>query len=451
MLIRVIFNNILSFGEQTEFNMLSAPRYTDHQEHKKKFENINILKFSAIYGSNGAGKSNLINAISLFKQLIKNTISINKINNARNKFRDKETPQLLAVEFISKGKRYLYAVELLNNIVSVEELYTIDKNNNQQLLFKRETNKETMKSTIESILLDLNDMKDSLIVEFFIDNIIKSNVLALEKFSELKNDKLDELKNVMKWFDNVIIITPDSHIPHIPYLLNKNKCLQEYFNDSIKSFNVGIDSIELTKADVEDVIEDKDHLSEIKETLDKDATKMIVLKDEEGNTITVVKEEENNETKYNFYAFETLHSNGDKVKSFNFSEESDGTQRLFDLLSAFHDIVNQDKVIIIDEVERSIHPVLIKKVLEKITLQQNIRGQFIFTTHESNLLDLSLLRRDEIWFSEKNLNGNTSFYPLSDYHEHKTKDVRRGYLQGRYGAIPFLANLDDLKWNEEQC
>ena len=447
MLIRAIFKNILSFGIQTEFNMLSAPRYTDHKSHKVKFNNINILKFSAIYGANGAGKSNLIKSILLFERLVKDEISLNKVRQKHNKFNNPEDSQVMGLEFIAENKRYLYAVELHTNIISKEEIYRINKNGNQELLFKRETNIETLETNIETILLDMKNEKDAYLIEIFIDNMLKTNKMSLEKFSELKHENLGELKNIIKWFEKLIIIEPNSRLPHIPYLLNKNEDLLKYFNNSMHSFNVGIDSIELSKDKLSDVVDDKKQCEEIIETLDSGIGKLAILKDENGEQITIVKEEDEKKKEYFAYGLKTVHSHDNSKTTFSFEEESDGTKRLFDLLSAFNTIVNEDSVVIIDEVERSIHPVLIKKVLEKLTLNNNIKGQFLFTTHESNLLDLALLRRDEIWFVEKNLKGNTEFYPLSDYQEHKTKDIRKGYLQGRYGAIPFLGNLDDLNWN----
>ena len=103
---------------------------------------------------------------------------------------------------------------------------------------------------------------------------------------------------------------------------------------------------------------------------------------------------------------------------------------------------------IIDEIERSIHPLLIKELVKKFSLDPNTKGQLIFTTHESNLLDQKILRQDEIWFAEKNENGSTDIYSLNDFKEHKTIDIQKGYLNGRYGSIPFLANLKDLNWHD---
>jgi AAA15 family ATPase/GTPase len=129
-------------------------------------------------------------------------------------------------------------------------------------------------------------------------------------------------------------------------------------------------------------------------------------------------------------------------------EESDGTVRLLDFVPAFKNLISSEKVYIVDEIERSIHPLLIKELVKKFSLDNKTRGQLIFTTHESNLLDQEIFRQYEIWFVEKDLNGSTDLYSLSDFKEHKTIDIRKGYLNGRYGSIPFLGNLEDLKWHK---
>ena len=133
---------------------------------------------------------------------------------------------------------------------------------------------------------------------------------------------------------------------------------------------------------------------------------------------------------------------------FYLNEESDGTVRLLDYIPAFQDIVNHNKVYIVDEIERSIHPLLIKELIRKFSNDKDTQGQLIFSTHESNLLDQEIFRQDEIWFAEKDKNGCTDLYPLSEFKEHHTKDIRKGYLNGRYGGIPFLGNLQDLNWNK---
>ena len=172
---------------------------------------------------------------------------------------------------------------------------------------------------------------------------------------------------------------------------------------------------------------------------------MIGLRSRRGDEIIIVKE--NGVINVKQLKLEHKGKNGQLI-NFNIDEESDGTIRLLDFIPAFQDLISKSKVFLIDEIERSIHPLLIKELVKKFSEDNKSEGQLIFTTHESNLLDQDLFRQDEIWFAEKDKNGITDLYSLSDFKEHKTIDIRKGYLNGRYGSIPFLANLKDLNWHK---
>ncbi len=137
-----------------------------------------------------------------------------------------------------------------------------------------------------------------------------------------------------------------------------------------------------------------------------------------------------------------------KDTPFLISEESDGTQRLIDFIPAFYNLLQQDYTYLIDEIDRSLHPSLLCAMICKIMAEKGTKGQLIFTSHESNLLDLEIFRQDEIWFVEKdNKFGDTKMYSLSEFKPRYDLDIRKGYLKGRFGAIPFLAKLNDLNWD----
>jgi len=121
---------------------------------------------------------------------------------------------------------------------------------------------------------------------------------------------------------------------------------------------------------------------------------------------------------------------------------------LLEYVLAIKDIIEEEVTYIIDEMERSIHALIIKDIISKFSSDTMTKGQLIFSTHESNLLDQEIFRQDEIWFAQKNNWGATEMYRLSDLKEHHTIDIRKGYLMGRYGGIPFLGNLQDLNWNK---
>ena len=127
-------------------------------------------------------------------------------------------------------------------------------------------------------------------------------------------------------------------------------------------------------------------------------------------------------------------------------DESDGTRRLIEYMPLLYAIIKNDMVYVVDEIERSIHPILIKDIVRKLSESETAKGQLLFTTHESGLLDQKIFRPDEIWFAQKDAEQATQLYPLSDFNIHNTANIENGYLNGRYGGIPFLSNLKDLHW-----
>ena len=149
------------------------------------------------------------------------------------------------------------------------------------------------------------------------------------------------------------------------------------------------------------------------------------------------------------YNIKTKHIIDNNLYEFDILEESLGTQVVFSLIPVIKDALDNGKILVIDEFDKSLHPFIIKYIVEIFNDKEvnKNNAQLIFNTHDTNLLDLELLRRDQIWFAEKNIkDGACSIYPLDDFSVRKNENVLKGYLLGRYGAIPFLNNnFDDLK------
>ena len=130
-----------------------------------------------------------------------------------------------------------------------------------------------------------------------------------------------------------------------------------------------------------------------------------------------------------------------KQYTLRLGQESMGTQRFFSSIGSWLDAMNNGAVLVVDELESSMHPLLTRHLIEMIQDQTVNRhhAQLIFTTHDTGLLDLKLLRRDQIWFAEKNEKSmQTDVYALTEFSPRKEENIARGYLQGRYGAIPFI-------------
>lgn len=130
-----------------------------------------------------------------------------------------------------------------------------------------------------------------------------------------------------------------------------------------------------------------------------------------------------------------------EVVEFDESEESDGTRALFAFAGPWLDVIENERVLVVDELDTSLHPLLVHHLVKRLH-HEGTKAQLIFTTHDTTLLSQKLLRRDQIWFMEKDDRSATHLYPLSDFSPRDNEAIERGYLNGRYGGIPFLKDLD---------
>ncbi len=450
MLIRLILENIFSFGEQKEFNMMPNTRFKTLQKHKYKVNEFEVLKMSAIYGANGAGKSNLINGLQLLQRLVINDDIPYRFRNSHFKFQQdaEQSKQTIGVEFIQDEQAFYYSLEMQKGIIISEELYESGLGfKEDKLVFERRT--DVNKLTSVTFLSEFEkDEKSQILKSVLLQDFIKPTEPILKLLSNRENPYLSSAKKAFQWFnETLVIITPDSKPSALAHRIDIDTDFKDYAEEIMQSFHIGITNLQTNKKKIDDFF-GKDNEDKIDDLVRKVATspqKMIGLRTKKGDELIVVKEKDEIIVKQ--LQLKHLGANNISV-NFDLEEESDGTIRLLDLVPAFKDMIAKSKVFVIDEIERSIHPLLIKELVRKFSLDDNTKGQLIFTTHESNLLDQDIFRQDEIWFVEKNKIGATDIYSLSDFKEHKTIDIQKGYLNGRYGSIPFLANLQDLNWHK---
>ena len=449
MLIRFVVENVFSFGERKEFNMIPRPRLNTLNHHKYKVCGIDLLKMTSVYGANAAGKSNLVKAIELLQDIVVEEKLPLNIKDLQFKFQYLSDPKpiLLAIEFIHEDIPFLYAIEIVGERISTEELYIsgIGKKDDQ-LLFERKADSEneiTIKFDTElEKNPEIKPFRDVLVKSF-----VKPNKSILKLMSENGESYLPQVKKAFDWFDEILqIVTPYSYMRGLAQRIDVNPNLKQYAEETLCSLNIGIKKISSQKQSLKEIFGEElnSELKEIVEKIENNPKNMAGLRTKRGDEIVILKEDGEIVVKQ----LQIEHEGKDKISAqFDLDEESDGTIRLLDFVPAFRDITKKQKIYIIDEIERSIHPLLIKELVSKFSKDEQTNGQLIFTPHESNLLDQDIFRQDEIWFAEKDETGSTDLYSLSDFKEHKTIDIRKGYLNGRYGSIPFLANLKDLNWH----
>lgn len=447
MLIRFVAKNIFSFNEETEFNLL--PNKTQRLSHHKiSHNNVDFLRMSAIYGANGSGKSNLIKSISLLETLVEEGKLENEYNDFKFKLNEDniEIPISLGIEFYSNSKIYYYTITF-NNGEILSEYLAESKKDKDILIFERIIENDIQK--INFFEGYTNDDKNKLFVEVLQEKLLQKDELLLTFLNSKYPEDFEDIKSTYEWFDKtLVIIKPDAKPGGIAHLLDTNDELKLFANNLIPSLNTGISKIEIQKEKMEEFFGniDKKKIKSLTDSVKKEKDTLSVLTHTEtGEQATMVYE--NNEVFVKRLVTSHLDNKGNDVE-FNVGMESDGTKRLIDYIPALNGIINDEKVYLIDEIERSIHPITIKEIITKISLDNSAKGQLIFSTHESCLLDQEILRSDEIWFTQKDIDGSSKLYSLSDFNIHSTANIENGYLNGRYGGIPFLSNLKDLNWHE---
>jgi AAA15 family ATPase/GTPase len=289
--------------------------------------------------------------------------------------------------------------------------------------------------------------KDKLFIEILSEKLIRQNELLITFLSKNYPEDFKIVRTALDWFErDLTIITPNSKPIGIAHKLDKDDAIMTFVNKFITSLNTGISGINVDKKSLEEFFSYNDVKlkSTIIENMKNSLNNVVTFKHKEtGEEITVVNE--NGEIIVKRLIAKHLNNLGNCI-DFDLRQESDGTNRLIDLIPAFYFVLNKEKVYIVDEIEQSIHPLTIKEIITKISLDENMKGQLIFSTHESNLLDQSILRPDEIWLAQKDIDGSSKIYSLSDFKIHNTINIENGYLKGRFGGIPFLGNLKDLNW-----
>ncbi len=449
MLIRFVIENVFSFGERKEFNMLPRPRLRTLNSHRYSLGGFDVLKMSAIYGANGAGKSNLIKALGLLQDIVLKEEVPFRSRDVRFKFGDAQARpgQMLAVEFIQDETAFYYGVEVANGLFLTEELYFSGLGKEaDRLIFERKTLPDgTVALNFPKAFEE--DEKGEVIKAVLVEEFVKPNKSLLKLISNRDNKHLNGAKKAFEWFRETLqIITPESKPVALAHRIDHDPSFKKYAEEVLCSFGVGVGTLSTERKGIGEFFgeDNENEVVELAEKVEDSPMKMLGLRSRKGDELIVVKE--GNEIFVKQLKLAHTGGNG-STALFDLDEESDGTVRLLDFVPAFHDVVSRNKVYVIDEIERSIHPVLVKSLVQKFSLDEHTKGQLIFSTHESNLLDQGIFRQDEIWFVEKDSTGATDLYALSDFKEHHTIDIRKGYLNGRYGSIPFLGNFQDLNWH----
>jgi AAA15 family ATPase/GTPase len=377
-----------------------------------------LLRSAVLYGPNASGKSTLIQALSFMQDRVlhsqKESQAGDEIDTVPFKLNaaSREEDSEFEISFVEQGVRYEYGFRCNRLRFTEEWLYAYPQGRAQKWfhrVFDAKAGKDAYKfSSLFEGERKRQDWKD----------LTRSNALFLSTAIQLNNE---QLRPVFDWFQHRLRVIASTSELSAGYTVTRCKDSGEKTKvvEFMNSADLSITDIRLKETPLSEELLPKELPAQVKDDL---------LKKMKGQQFMSVK----------FVHTDT--ETGESVE-FTENEESDGTRALFAFAGPWLDVTENERVLVVDELDTSLHPLLVQHLV-KVLHKKGTRAQLIFTTHDTTLLSQKLLRRDQVWFMEKDEARATKLYPLSKFSPRENEAVERGYLNGRYGGIPFLKDLD---------
>ena len=410
MLLQFSCSNHKSIKDTITFSMIASKGDSD-LDGLKKFHNFNVVRIASIYGANGSGKSNFIDAVGFAQSLIINSL-YNQPGNPLLQFPHKlatpTTPSKYEFQFVREDIRYAYGFAIKDFYIDEEYLYYFP-NNRKTKIFERKG----------MDIVEGSKYKKSFHLS---KETLKPNRLFLTCAANYS--KIDEIEQAFMFFNLDLILYRtvvdelriDNWYEYSVELIEKNPEIKDAFLEILRGFDTGIVNVNAKTTNVD--------LEELKKTIPEPIKNLMFHKDLSSETLKSV------QVKMIYENFET-----DLM-----SEESTGIKQLFKIICPVMNILIQGKVLICDEIETGLHESLVHQLLKLFyVLVPEKFAQLIFTTHDTSLLDLEFFRRDQIWFTQLNSERATELYSLVEVRNvRKHETFSKGYIAGKYGAIPML-------------
>ena len=422
MIISFAIENWMSFREKVTFSML-ATRERQHNARVSKLRKYQtrILPIAAIFGGNAAGKSNFFKAFQFVKTLVVRGSAIDSLIGVEPfqlNEHESEKPTRFILELLVDENIYEFSFSVTRTIVADEKLVLIKKAS-EKVLYERsagEINIDPSSSDHEFLEFVFRGTRDN---QLFLTNSVSQN--------------LDNFRPIYNWFKNLQLIGPDSAFNVIELYFDENYPHYNTLQGALQQLDLGISRLAGEKVPFDNI----PLPAEIKESITEN--KGVRCGIHASGDRYVVYRKQNQLLAKKLITYHPK-ADGNEIK-FEINQESDGSQRVLDLLPAFveQSTESSKNVLVIDEIDRSLHTLLTRRLIEMYlsACSADTRTQLLLTTHDVMLMDQKLLRRDEMWVTERDSSGASSLFSFSEFKNVRhDKDVRKSYLQGRLGGIP---------------
>ncbi len=454
MLLEFSVENFASVGKKQSINLVTG-KARGKSGHLLKAYKQTVLKFTSIYGGNAAGKSTIIKAMHFGKKIIlngyldKRFMSVNK----SDKVWAKKHTEFIYTVFIDK-KVYEYGFILSWHEEKIAKEWLIEKNSRleQKLIFIRDFTKQHFELRIKTKNSEINKRLSI----YFSDSSSEENSLFLKEINSKKGDlfesdlSLQYLKSLYRWFlTKMKFVYPNNNSDLGRYSFLNYPENNEKLYECLLQLDIPINKMSYIDISIEQAF--KDAPASVVEEIETNFKEMFQQeRHRDGELISVVMRlddnyyiiEANADGLQNIKTIQFTHS---RYGQYEFKEESDGTKRILELLEMITS-PEKDVTYIVDEIDRSLHPLLTDQLISMyLNPETPNNNQLIITTHESRLLNLRKLRKDEIYFAT-NRNGESEFVRLDEFESGKSRsdlNIEMAYLSGRYNGVPIIIKYED--------
>lgn len=413
--------NFLSIRDEVTLSFEATLEHNLRNLYIRRQCGLNLLRLGAIYGANASGKSNVLEAFRFFRTLVLRKPNNKNVGTGVIPFLlddiHKEEPSEFEISFITKNKRYTLFLQLDGDKI-IKEILKVYISQKPSTLYERTFNRGISEIVFNSRLKFREEIKNEIKAKCL------QNMTVLSAYNQVNTTCVD-FDNVNEWFAKNIHQPINSNTSLLDFAkkrLRSNDILRDAVVSDLRSadFNITaitIDTKNIPKKVIEDIIKMRDLLLPDNSEL---ITEERIQQDNLQATFTHSVVEDNN------------------VKNFRLSEdlESIGTKRMLGLSTVLNMLKQKDSFITIDEIESSMHPKLVEHVIAEF-LNTDTESQLLFTTHYDGLLDAEdILRKDTIWFTNKEKDASTQLYCLSDFKNIRKTSLRKAYRSGYFYAQP---------------
>jgi uncharacterized protein len=419
LLLQFSVANHRSIADRVALDLFAAPRLRLHPEHLIQTLDGQppALPLAVMWGANASGKSNLIDALYFCQKLIVSTAQLDEPIPVQ--------PFRLEEFYLSKVSAFEFVVQLDEGVfrysfaasrsgVEFESLHRERASQSQLIYSRTKAGLEWGKAADFSVER----------AKFVADGLL-TNELFL---SAAANKNLAPMQTLYRWFKNIVILTSTSVAQDIVVKLEQDEAFRAFVIKLMREADTGIVGLEVqletvpsSQTNLDFVKQARANISPIKSTSSVMAFKKVG-------------------TQNQFMHAVFAHSENSSEK-FKLEDESQGTQRLYELSPILFEAQQNARLYVIDEIDSSLHPKLVRFFIERFLASRKQGSQLLCTTHDASLLDLRLLRRDEIWFADKDKLGKTQLASLYEYINRSDVDLDKHYLAGRFNGIPRLRTM----------